>query len=322
MVEHKIIITTYPFGHVNREPIELLNSIEAKFLTNSKKRKYTREEHLQVLRESNPHIIIAGTEKYDKEALDIAKNLKLISRVGIGLDSVDLEECKKRDIIVTYTPDAPSNAVAELTICQMLNMLRKVQNVSTDMQNDKWNRYIGREIKNCTVGIIGYGRIGKILYRILDSFECKIVVHDIEWTDKLRPLPSWQKVSKNDILNHCDIISIHIPLKDEKIDNHDYITKRELYMMKENVRLLNISRGGIINEGDLYEWLKESPKATVAIDTFNEEPYRDKLANMGNAYLTPHLGSCTEQSRLDMEYGAAKAVSDYIHKQPLRNRVV
>jgi len=318
----KTIITTSPFGHTNKAPLDYLIEYGVNFELNRVGTKYSKEEHIQVLKDEQPDVIIAGTEKYTAEILDLVPNLKMISRVGIGLDSVDLDECRKRGIVVTYTPNAPSNAVAELTVCQILNMLRKVENVSGDMKQYTWNRYIGRELKNCKVGIIGYGRIGKLLYKKLSAFGCSLYVNDIDH-QAIAELPQfWCNKSKEWMLKNCDVISIHIPLKDDKFDNHDYINLTDLDMMKDNVRLLNLSRGGIINERDLYTWLQERPKATVAIDTFDKEPYREQLANMGNAYLTPHLGSCTVQSRRDMELGAAIEAVNFITSQPYNHRVV
>lgn len=327
----KVVITTYPFGHTNAAPLKLLSDNRISFRLNKVNRKYTKEEHLKVLIEEKPDIIIAGTEKYDKDILDLVPNLKMIARVGIGLDSIPLKECKKRKIVVTYTPDAQSNAVAELTICQMLNMLRKVQNVSRDMmEKEKWNRYIGRELSNCTVGVIGYGRVGRLVCEMLLGFGADIYINDIDKSkiptdeDQHRKHNCWyiEERPKNLIYKECDVITIHVPLKDDKVDNHNMITINELEMMKDNVRLLNLSRGGIINEEDLYKWLSTHPKATVAIDTFKQEPYRDKLASLGNAYLTPHLGSCTTTSRLNMELGAAQEVINFINKEPFDNRVI
>jgi D-3-phosphoglycerate dehydrogenase len=317
MDKWRIAVTTSPFGQNTEEPMELLNRGMSTVVKNTAGRKFSRQEHLDFLGIHNPHIIVAGTEKYDKDALDMAPELKFISRVGIGTDGIDFDECRERGIIVCNTPYAPSNAVAELAIMQMLNMLRKVQNVSEDMlRREKWNRYIGRELKSCKVGIIGFGRCGKLVYEKLISFTpADVLINDIIEIDQTN-------CTKEQIYQDCDIITIHVPLKDETIDNHNFITRKELDMMKPDVRLLNLSRGGIINEKDLYEWLKDNPKACAAVDAFEKEPYHDKLATLGNAYLTPHIGSCTIQSRYDMEVGAAKTVHNYMHKNDIQNRVV
>ncbi len=267
--------------------------------------------------------IIVGLEKIDSAWLDNKPDLELIVKRGIGVDSIDLTECQNRGIIVCNTPDAPSNAVAELTICQMINMLRKMQNVSEQvMRKEKWNRYIGRELQYCYVGIIGVGRIGKLVVDKLESLtKMKILINDIDsrkvWENILI-----QPRSLQDIYRECDIISIHIPLKDDFVNNKDFITRKHLDMMKPDVRLLNLSRGGIINEEDLYRWLKVNKKACVALDSYDNEAYEGKLCELGNVYLTPHLGSCTETSKRDMKEKAEEIEQMYINTGKVINRVV
>ncbi len=318
----KAIVTTFPFGKTDNAPCDMLQqSFDVKY--NQLGKKYTKNELQDVLIRELPDIIIAGTEKYTADTINLVPNLRLIARVGIGVDNIDLEECKRKGITVTNTPSAPSNAVAELTICQMLNMLRKVQNVSEDLlKKERWNRYIGREIKNCQIGVIGVGRIGTL---VIHKLECltdrQIYINDVD-PDKVIENVRLKHKSVDDICRECDIITIHIPLKDSIYHNKDLITTKQLSTMKRDVRLLNMSRGGIINEGDLFKWLSENKKVCVAVDSFETEAYRGKLLELGNAYLTPHLGSCTIQSRSAMECGAVKEAISFNTGLPQRNEVV
>ena len=312
----KIMVTTHPFGKNNNLPIKMLSEYEVHY--NDVYRKYSREEHLERIKKINPDIIIAGTEKYDYEIFNLASNLKMISRVGIGLDSIPLEECKKRGIIVSYTPDAPSNAVAELTICQMINMLRRVQFVDNDIRNGKWSRYIGKELRDCNVGIIGCGRIGGIIINKMQGLKPrKLFVNDINH-EKCN-LPRCEFATKFQILSSCDIISLHIPLNDKNIN---YIDKEELSVIKDDAILLNMSRGGIINEESLLNFLQNNKKACAALDTFYDEPYNGPLKYLDNCYLTPHLGSCTDKSRYCMEVGAVEQALCFINNKDIENRVL
>ncbi|MBD3248780.1 hypothetical protein GF336_01930 [Candidatus Woesearchaeota archaeon] len=313
----KILVTTYPFGDPNSKPKELLKDFDIEY--NTLGREYEKEETLELVKKHNPEIIIAGTEKYDAEVLDNCTNLKLISRVGIGVDAVDLEECKKRGIIVTNTPEAPSNAVAEMTVCQMINMLRNIQNSDKVIRDGKWDRYIGKELRSCNVGIFGCGRIGKLMVGKLQGLKPRrIFVNDII-QERAKDLPRSEYETKMQILTECDIITIHIPLNK---NNKNFITKDELELMKDDAILINTSRGGIINEEDLYEWLVKNPKAKAAVDTFQKEPYKGKLIELDNAYLTPHLGSCSLKSRFDMEVGSVEEVLNYMNKKEFNSRVV
>lgn len=313
----KIMVTTHPYGSVNSLPLEMLESYNVFY--NDVGRKYKTEELIERLKNFQPDILIAGTEKYTKEILDIVPNLKMISRVGIGLDSVPLDECRKRGIVVSYTPDAPSNAVAELTICQILNMLRKTQFCDKFMREKKWDRHIGRELRSCEVGIIGCGRIGKLIVDKMQGLKPRrIFVNDIIHS-KAENLPRCEFASKAQILSTCDIITIHIPYND---DNVNYISKEEFEIVKDDVIFINMSRGGIINEKYLFDFLKSHPLASAALDVYNEEPYCGELLELTNVYLTPHLGSCSDKSRFDMEVGSAEAAIDFINHKPLQNRIV
>lgn len=317
----KVIVTTYPYGEPDHAPIDFLseNGIQPSF--NQVGRKYTKEEITHILTSEKPNIIIAGTENYSADILDKLPNLKMISRVGIGLDSVDLKECKKRDILVTHTPDAPSNAVAELTLCQMLNMLRRVQRVSCSLKSKKadWHRFIGRDIRDCNIGIIGMGRIGSLLLQKLQGLKPRrIFINDID-ESRMHNRARTEPATKHQILRNCDIITIHIPLDKENVN---YLSGKDLKLMKTDAQVINMSRGGIITESDLFNWLVKNPEAGAAVDTYEQEPYTGPLRDLPNAYLTPHLGSCTKKSRFDMEMSAAEEVVNFISGKRFNNRVV
>jgi D-3-phosphoglycerate dehydrogenase len=313
----KIMVSTYPFGISNDTPIKQLEGIDVHY--NDVKRKYSREELIERLVKYQPNILIAGTEKYDSEILDLIPGLKMISRVGIGLDSIPIEECEKRGIKVAYTPEAPSNAVAEMTICQMLNMLREIQDSHSSMMDGKWHRFIGREIRNCTIGVIGCGRIGSLVVEKLEGLKPRrIYVHDID-IEKAKDLPRSEYSKKMQILSECDIITLHMPGGE---DNMNYISYGEFGIMKKDVCLINTSRGGIVDEVALYNFLSTNPSSKAAVDTFIDEPYEGNLKSLHNCYMTPHLGSCTHTSRFHMEVGAVEEVLNFINNKPLINEVV
>lgn len=313
----KIIVTTHPFGDPNPKPLEQLEGYNVTF--NNVGRKYTQKEHLKVLKEEQPDIIIAGTERYSPEILDLVPNLKMISRVGIGVDSVDLEACRERGVIVCNTPDAPSNAVAELVIGQMINTLRHIPNVANTMRDGGWKRYVGRELRDCDVGIIGFGRIGHLVAaKLLGMKPRRIFINDIVKL-KCENVERCEFETKLQIVCHCDIVTIHIPYTEE---NHHFISDQDLRLMKKDAIIINTSRGGIIDEVALYRWLTNNPVAAAAVDTFVEEPYRGNLLALDNFYPTPHLGSCSRKSRFDMEVGATEEVANFIHDRPFNSRVV
>ena len=158
-MNHKVLITTVPFGEIDREPIDLLESNNISYDINPLGRKLTEDDLKEMISEYS--ILIAGTEPITDAVLQRGEKLELISRVGIGLDSVDLMAARRRGIHVSYTPDAPAPAVSELTIGLMLSLLRKVQRSNVEMHDGEWKRYFGKRLSESTVGIIGLGRIGR-----------------------------------------------------------------------------------------------------------------------------------------------------------------
>ena len=173
----KVLITTVPFGDKNSIPLEMLEEAGIEYLINPLGRKLSENELASMV--SDFDVIIAGTEEITDKVMDKGKNLKLISRVGIGLDSVDLLAAEHRGIKVSYTPDAPAPAVAELTVGLMLTLLRSVHVSNSQMHEGHWNRYFGRRIPEVTIGIIGVGRIGTRVLNRLQSFGTpKLLLND------------------------------------------------------------------------------------------------------------------------------------------------
>jgi D-3-phosphoglycerate dehydrogenase len=313
MKDWKIVVGTNPFGKEGRKMLKGLEVVYSPF-----ERSVSSSKMIEVLAQENPDAIIAGIEIYNKEILDSCKDLKLIARVGIGVDSVDLEECQRRGIAVTNTPNAPSNAAAELTLGQMLNSLRKIQWTDRELRAGVWDRYVGRDLSQCSVGIIGYGRIGKLVSEKLEGFHPKVYLNDIN-LEQFSGTIRGEISSLDKILRNCDIVTLHIPLNEY---NRNFISQKELALMKKDAILLNLSRGGIVNEEALYNWLNQNKSASAAVDSFVEEPYKGKLTELDNCFLTPHLGSCTVKSRYDMETGATKEILNMIDKKDYNSRVV
>jgi len=260
----KVLITTVPFADKNRLPIELLRKENISYLINPIGRKLKERELVDMIDDFD--VIIAGTELITEEVMTQGKNLKFISRVGIGLDSVDLLAAERLGIKVSYTPDAPAPAVAELTVGMMLSLLRYVQLANSQMHQGLWHRYFGRRISEITIGIIGFGRIGQGVIDRLTSFRpYKILVNDINNEVEFTSMSWIQFATKEQILEQADLISLHVPLTSK---TKNMICYDELKTMKEDAIIINTSRGGIINELDLAKVLNEGHLAGAAIDVF------------------------------------------------------
>ena len=313
----KALITTVPFGDKNRLPLELLESAEIDYLINPLNKKLTEDELAEMVTAFD--VIIAGTEPITAKVMDNASNLKHISRVGIGLDSVDLLAAEARGIKVSYTPDAPAPAVAELTIGMMLTLLRSVHVSNSQMHAGQWHRFFGRRLSNVTIGIIGMGRIGKGVIKHLQGFgNPHILVNDIEPDLQFGDEYELEWVSKEQIYREADIISLHLPLTGK---TKNMIRTEYLRMMKEDAIILNTARGGIINEDDLYDVLQTGHLSGAAIDVFDFEPYTGKLRDIERCLLTAHMGSMSVDCRTRMEIEATEEAVRFLTNKPLEGLV-
>ena len=306
----KVLITTVPFGQANSFPLEMLNSSNVDYVINPLNRKLTEDELVEMI--SDFEVVIAGTEPITRKVIDSAKNLKLISRVGIGLDNVDLLAAREKGISVCYTPDAPAPAVAELTIGLMLSLLRMVHVSNSQLHNGLWERKFGRRMANVTIGIIGAGRIGgRVARKITRAFGTpRFLVNDINPDNDLSREIKLEWSSKEKIYREADIISLHLPLTSE---TRNMITRQDLLCMKSDAMIINTARGGIINEKDLFDVLKSGHLAGAAIDVFEQEPYLGPLAEIERCILTAHLGSMSVDCRGQMEIEATQKVIKYIN---------
>ena len=318
----KIFISTIPFGEVNSKPIVLLSNSNFKYTINPLNRKLTDREVAGLANDYDG--IIAGTENL-RSLIEKSKKLKIISRVGIGLDSVPLLECKKRGIKVTYTPDAVTMAVAELFIGLIISLTRHVSMADRKIRTGIWKREQGKRIGKSVIGIIGFGRIGTNTVKLLAPFkpEC-ILVNDIK--DKSNEIAFFKKkydleirsAKKEKIYRKSDIISLHVPLSNK---TRNLINSKTLSMMHSNTFLLNLARGGIINEQDLYKALKKKIIGGAAIDCFENEPYSGQLIELDNVLLTQHMGSCSYDCRAQMEIQAVEDIIRFFKNETLLNEV-
>lgn len=313
----RVLITTVPFGDKDRSPIAKLEDAGIDYVINPIGRKLTEQELAKMIGEFD--VLIAGTECISESVFQRAKNLKFISRVGIGLDSVDLTAAQERGIKVSYTPDAPAPAVAELTVGFIFALLRSTHIANLQMHQGKWTRHFGRRIGDVTIGIIGAGRIGGNVLRLLAGFSgARVLVHDVNLGINMPNVEGFKKASLEEIYKQADLISLHIPLNSQ---TKNMIKSEQLYAMKEDALLINTSRGGIINEKDLIAVLNSGHLGGVAIDVFETEPYIGGLSKIERCLLTSHMGSMSFDCRARMEIEATDEAIRFLNGQTLQSLV-
>ena len=292
----KVLISSRSFGNFDSEAINLLKNAGLEPVLNPYGRILVEDELIALSKDAVG--IIAGTEKITRKVIEHAKSLKVISRYGIGVDNIDLKASKERKIIVCNTPEAPIQAVAELTIALILNLLRRICEIDRDFHSNVWRAQMGNLLEGKKIGVIGLGRIGKRLVELIEPFDVGILTYEIKTDDKFIKRHNIELVSLEELISESDIISLHIPLTDE---NKNIIGKKELSIMKKNVLIINTARGGLIDEKALIDALEMKSIGGVAIDAFEVEPYKGRLLEFNNVILTPHIGSYTKETRKKME---------------------
>lgn len=312
----RVLITTVPFGEVDRRPLALLDEAGIDYVINPIGRRLRAEELAEMIVDVD--VLIAGTEPITAAVMDRAPRLRLISRVGIGLDSVDLQAARARDILVSYTPDAPAPAVADMTMGLILSLLRSLAQADRGMRGGVWHRFVGRRLSELTVGVVGVGRVGKRLIRHLQGFTPQILANDLAPDPEFGVLHQVRWVDKETLYKEADIITLHLPLTPL---TGNLITRRELEMMKRDTVLINTSRGGMVNEHDLAQALKKGRLAGAALDVFGQEPYSGELVTIENCLLTCHMGSMARDCRAQMELEATEEAVRFFKGEPLRQLV-
>ncbi|MBF0099326.1 MAG: phosphoglycerate dehydrogenase [Desulfobacterales bacterium] len=308
--KHTILITTASFGTTNALLIERLNQEGFCVETNPYRRKLTEEELTSLIEKYQPVVgIIAGVEPITRKVLQKATHLKVISRCGIGLDSVDLSAASEYGMIVTNTPDAPTIAVAELTLSMILSLLRRVHRSDSSIRKGGWERPMGNLLYGKTIGIIGCGRIGTYVAKLLSSFGCIVLAHDC-----FNPIKTdyYEQVTLDQLLNESDILTLHIPYTSE---NHHFIDREKLFLIKKGSVVINAARGGLIDEDALYEAINCNHIAGAALDSFEIEPYSGKLITLDNVLLTAHIGSYAIEARSMMETQSVDNLLSQLKKQ-------
>lgn len=296
----KVLLSAYPFGTTGRKPLALLEATGWNLVPNPYRRRLKAGEVTSLLQGLDA--VIAGTEPYTAGTLAKADRLKVIARVGIGLDNVDLKYCRQKGITVTYTPEAPSDGVAELSVANIINLLRHIHASDRSVRELTWNRFMGRLVREVTIGIVGVGRIGSRVIRLLQPFQPRILANDIDPAVTQQEFPGVQWVDRDRLLREADLISLHIPLNQA---NRHFLNRERLRLMKTGALVINTSRGPIIDEAALTDALLQGHIGGAALDVFEKEPYEGPLTRLDNVVLTAHIAASANASRYLMELGAA-----------------
>jgi D-3-phosphoglycerate dehydrogenase len=303
----KVLISTSSFGRSSTKPLDLLANAGFEPIINPYGRRLTADEVVRLGRECIG--IIAGLEPLDKNVLQQLPKLRCISRVGVGLDNVDLKVAAARGVEVRNTPDGPTRAVAEHTIALALALLRRIPLADRNLRHGVWQKEMGFLLQDKTVGIVGLGRIGRRAAELFLCLGCSILAAD-PFPDKV-----WLEnhrvtmVPLDDLLSQSDILTLHLA---HEPGAGPIIGEKEVNRMKETAFLINLARGEVLDEKALFQALSSGRIAGAALDVFTMEPYRGPFTELDNVVLTPHLGSYALEGRLQMEADAVGNLLDVL----------
>jgi len=313
----KILITPRSFASFSDKPLKMLTERDYKIKRNNTGRPYKKEEMLKLIKDVDG--IIIGIDELSAKIIEEANALKVISKYGIGLDNIDINMATNKKIVVTNTPTANVDAVADLTFGLILSLARRVPEADRKTKGAKWGKIIGKSVWEKTIGIIGLGKIGRQVVKRAKGFEMNILVFDIVKDKKIAQKYGIKYVNLEKLLRKSDYITIHIPLNDA---TRNMISYEELEKMKKDAFLINTSRGGIIDEEALYDALRNNKLRGAALDVYNNEPLRESpLKELDNIIMTPHIGAYTEEAIENMSIQAAQNLIDVLEGREPQNRV-
>jgi len=266
-------------------------------------------------------LALRSATKVTADIIEKADNLKVIGRAGIGLDNVDVQSASKRGIMVMNTPGGNTITTAEHTISMMLSLARKIPQATLSMKDGKWEKkkFMGSEVYNKTLGVIGIGRVGSIVADRAQGLRMNVIAFDPFISPEAAEKLGITLASFEEVLEKSDFITVHAPFTKE---TQSLINAEAIAKMKDGVLIINCARGGIVCEKDLYDGLVTGKIGGAALDVFEKEPTTNvDLLSLDNVVCTPHLGASTDEAQRNVAIAIAKQIIDYLIQGDIKNAV-
>ena len=291
------------------------NNIEVDVITDLK------PDNLKDIINNYDGLVVRSATKVNKEIIEATNNLKIIGRAGAGVDNIDIETAKKKNIVVMNTPGGNTNATAEHTISLLLSLYRKIPESNDSTHKGLWEKkkFKGLELKGKKIGLIGFGNVAQRVAEIAKGFDMEVFVFSKSFESRKDSFSNIKSLTLNEMLSFCDIISFHC--KPPK-DGNPIISLSELKKMKKNSVIINTARGNLVNEVDLKTALKESIIKGAALDVYSVEPAENNvLFGVNNLILTPHIAASTEEAQLIVAKQIAEQISEFFNTGKITNSV-
>jgi len=290
-----VAVSTSSFAKEGSRPLEMLRDAGFEVRLNPHGRTLTVDEARAHL--SGVIGLVAGTEKLGGELLRECSALKCISRVGVGIDAIDLKAASELGIAVKNTPEAHVDAVAELALAGILALFRKLPQSDASIRAGKFEKPMGRLLRGKTIGFVGFGRVARALSALVAPFGVEQIASDVVRGDGVR------YVELDELMARADVVTLHVPYSKSV---HNLIGEAQLARMKPDAVVVNTARGGLIDEAALHRHLAANPRAGAYLDCFEKEPYTGELAKLPNIVVTAHIGSYAREARVRMETEAVE----------------
>ncbi|MDH3283845.1 MAG: phosphoglycerate dehydrogenase [Acidobacteriota bacterium] len=302
----KKVVVSDPLGESGLEFLRAADGIDVDVAV-----KLPLEELMERLKGADALIVRSGT-KVTAELIDAADRLSVIGRAGIGVDNIDVEAATERGIVVLNTPDANATTTAELTVAHLLSLSRHLPHADRSVRDGDWKRskYVGREVAGKTIGIVGFGTIGRIVASRCLGLQMRVLAHDPFVTKEIFEGAGVEPTELEKLLSASDYVTVHCPLNDK---TRGIIDAEKIGLMKKGAFLLNCARGGIVEEGALYDALVSGQLGGAALDVYESEPPAGSpLLELDNVVLTPHLGASTREAQDKVATAIGRQVAAFL----------
>ena len=305
----RILVTPRSFGKTDPAAFKLLEDAGFEVVKNETGGILDEQQLSQLIHDC--HGVILGVDPLNEKVLQNAPKLKAVAKYGVGIDNIDLDACTERDIAVTRTVGANSNAVADYAFALMLAVARKVVQIDISCRNGDWGKVTTLDVFGKTLGLVGLGAISRGVAARAKGFGMEILAHDVFWDDEYAKTAGIKKATLNQIYTQADFISIHVPLTPE---TRMLIGEKELAMMKPTAIIINTARGGIVDETALFAALQNGKIYGAGIDAFEQEPPSPAWFALDNLVMGSHCGASTVGATEQMGRMAARNIIESLSK--------
>jgi D-3-phosphoglycerate dehydrogenase len=305
----RVVVGSRSFGQLSDVGVKLLNGAGFDvWRIPPEERPLDESKMVEIVARENPEVVVTGAEPITKQVLEAGPNLRMIMKHGVGVDNIDIQTATTLGILVANAPGTNTEAVADMTIAMMLALLRGVYNAVQSTKSGGWERFVGHDLGELTIGVVGTGKIGLAVIRRLGGFGSDVLAYDIVHNQDLLSHPKVRYVEMAELLQDSDVVTLHVPLV---ADTKAMIGRNELEMMKPTAYLVNLARGELVDEVALFEFLQQKRIAGAAVDVYAVEPPKSSpLIGLDNVLSTPHIAAYTYESMEHMSRICAQTIID------------